>query len=150
MSLKALEPCKVLTQLPDILMENQVPFYNKRRFSRVAFDTKVHLVSADRTWTSQLVDVSLKGMLITTPKNWTGEIGEHYLAELIMGDEETVIRMEVSVTHISKNNAGFHCELIDLDSISHLRRLVELNIGDVGILNRELSELGESAQVKSS
>lgn len=126
-------------------MEDQnVPFYNKRRFSRVAFDTEVHLVSAERDWRSHLVDISLKGMLITLPKNWNGKVGDHYLAELIMGDKETVIRMEVSVTHISEKNAGFHCELIDLDSISHLRRLVELNIGDTDILKRELSELGQS------
>lgn len=129
-------------------MEKQVPFYNKRRFSRIAFDTKVQLISAERTWVSQLVDVSLKGMLVTTPRNWEGKVGDHYLAEIIMGDDETVIRMEVSVTHVSKNNIGFHCELIDLDSISHLRRLVELNIGDAGILSRELSELGDSALKK--
>lgn len=125
-------------------MENQPPFYNKRRFSRITFDTEVHLVSAERTWVSHLIDVSLKGMLISRPKNWDGKVGDHYLAELIMEDRETVIRMEVSVTHISRNNAGFHCELIDLDSISHLRRLVELNIGDTDLLNRELSELGGS------
>lgn len=126
-------------------MSTEQPFYNKRRFSRIAFDTEVNLVSAERTWKSHLVDISLKGMLITIPNNWNGEVGDHYLAELIMGDQETVIRMEVSVTHISKKTAGFHCELIDLDSISHLRRLVELNIGDTDILNRELSELGDSS-----
>ena len=125
-------------------MTKEQPFYNKRRFSRIAFDTEVHLVSAERTWVSHLVDVSLKGMLITIPKNWNGQVGDHYLAELMMGDKETVIRMEVAVTHVTKKNAGFHCELIDLDSISHLRRLVELNIGETEILNRELSELGDS------
>lgn len=125
-------------------MTTEQPFYNKRRFSRIAFDTEVHLVSAERDWKSHLVDISLKGMLITIPNNWDGKVGDNYLAELMMGDRETVIRMEVSVTHISKDNAGFHCELIDLDSISHLRRLVELNIGDTEFLNRELSELGQS------
>lgn len=125
-------------------MATEQPFYNKRRFSRIAFDTEVHLVSAERTWVSHLVDISLKGMLITIPKNWNGQVGDHYLAELMMGDKETVIRMEVAVTHVTKKNAGFHIELIDLDSISHLRRLVELNIGETEILNRELSELGDS------
>jgi len=31
---------------------------------------------------------------------------------------------------------------IDLDSISHLRRLVELNLGDEALLERELAALG--------
>jgi len=52
------------------------------------------------------------------------------------------IRMEVIVKHINNNTAGFCFEYIDLDSISHLRRLVELNVGDTTILNRELSDLG--------
>jgi hypothetical protein len=36
---------------------------------------------------------------------------------------------------------GLQTEHIDLDSISHLRRLIELNVGDADILNRELGEL---------
>lgn len=127
-------------------MQDKVPFYNKRRFSRIAFDTEVHLVSAERDWYSNLIDISLKGMLITIPKNWNGKVGDSYLAELIMGDKETVIRMEVSVTHVTKTTAGFLCEYIDLDSISHLRRLIELNIGDPEILNRELTELSDSSK----
>jgi hypothetical protein len=38
---------------------------------------------------------------------------------------------------------GFVCQYIDLDSISHLRRLVELNLGDGSLLERELAALGE-------
>jgi hypothetical protein len=33
------------------------------------------------------------------------------------------------------------CESIDLDSITHLRRLVELNAGDPALLERELTAL---------
>lgn len=125
-------------------MENTEPFQNKRRFSRIEFDSGVHLVNAEGSWKSRLVDISLKGMLITLPRNWQSSVGNRYLAELFLGDRETVIRMEVIVTHISDKHAGFRCEYIDLDSISHLRRLVELNIGDTTVLNRELSELGST------
>jgi hypothetical protein len=38
---------------------------------------------------------------------------------------------------------GFVCRHIDLESISHLRRLVELNLGDESLLERELAALGE-------
>lgn len=125
-------------------MANTEPFYNKRRFSRIEFDSNVHLVNAEGSWKSRLIDISLKGMLITLPKNWQGSVGDRYLAELFLGDRETVIRMEVIVTHMNDKNAGFRCEYIDLDSISHLRRLVELNIGNTNVLNRELSELGNT------
>ena len=37
---------------------------------------------------------------------------------------------------------GLRCVDIDLDSITHLRRLVELNLGETELLERELSALG--------
>lgn len=114
---------------------------DKRKFSRIAFDTGIHLVSAEGSWDCRLTDISLKGMLVTTPKGWKAKIGDHFLAELLQENDEASIRMEVSVMHIEGVHAGFRCEHIDLNSISHLRRLVELNLGDSDILERELSEL---------
>jgi len=117
---------------------------NKRKFSRITFDTGIHLVSAEGSWDCRLLDISLKGMLATTPNGWKAKIGDHFLAEMLQENEEATIRMEVSVMHIEGNHAGFRCEHIDLDSISHLRRLVELNLGDSDILERELSELSHA------
>lgn len=114
---------------------------NKRRFSRISFGGNVHLVSAEGSWHCQLLDVSLKGMLTTMPKNWPGKLEENFLAEIALEESDIVIRMEVQVTHLEEDHVGFRCVHIDLDSISHLRRLVELNVGDSEILDRELSEL---------
>lgn len=114
---------------------------NKRRFSRIPFNSEVHLVSAEGDWYCQLLDISLQGMLTTLPDNWLAGPGENYLAEMKLGDSDVVIRMEVQTVHVEKDHVGFRCEHIDLDSISHLKRLVELNIGDAQILDRELSQL---------
>ena len=112
-----------------------------RKFSRIPFDATIHLVSAEASWDCQLLDISLKGMLAKMPKAWHSKIGDHYIAEMLTENDEAAIRMEVSVMHIEADHAGFRCEHIDLDSISHLRRLVELNLGDPDILERELTEL---------
>ena len=125
-------------------MNSNTPINNKRRFSRIEFDTEVCLISDKGQWKSKLIDISLKGLLITVPKIWEAKISDHYLTELFSDNEDAVIRMEVSVTHIGEKRVGFKCEHIDLDSISHLRRLLELNIDDIGMINRELSELGLS------
>ena len=117
---------------------------NNRRFSRIEFDAEVRLINDKGLWKSKLIDISLKGMLLTVPRIWEAEIGDHYLTEIFADNEETVIRMEVTITHIGERQVGFQCKYIDLDSVSHLRRLVELNIGDPEILYRELSELGNS------
>jgi hypothetical protein len=125
-------------------MNANIPFINKRRFSRIEFDTEVSLISDKGLWQSKLIDISLKGLLITVPQAWKADVGDHYITELFSDNEDTVIRMEVSVTHLGERRVGFKCKHIDLDSISHLRRFLELNIGDVDIINRELSELGSS------
>ena len=122
-------------------MNNQTPIDDKRKFSRIPFDTTVHLVSAEGSWNCQLLDISLKGLLATMPADWQAKTGDLYLVEMLTENEEATIRMEVSVMHTEDNHAGFRCEHIDLDSISHLRRLVELNLGDSDVLDRELSEL---------
>ena len=60
-------------------------------------------------------------------------------------DEQTCIQMEVVLTRTAGGMLGFICRHIDLESISHLRRLVELNLGDEQLLERELATLGEEA-----
>jgi hypothetical protein len=122
-------------------MEPESPTDEKRRFSRVSFDTDVHLVGAEGSWHVRLMDISLKGILTALPPNWHTKIGDHYLVEMLTENQEATIRMEVSVAHVEEDYAGFRCEHIDLDSVTHLRRLLELNLGDTEILYRELSEL---------
>jgi hypothetical protein len=51
--------------------------------------------------------------------------------------------MQVKLTHEDPGQLGFVCQYIDLDSISHLRRLIELNLGDQEELDRELAALLE-------
>lgn len=113
----------------------------KRHFSRIPFSAKVHLVSAEGSWHAELLDVSLKGVLITLPKGWSAQTGDHFLLEFDLDNPEIAIRMEVAVAHTEENHVGLRCVHIDLDSITHLRRLVELNLADAEILDRELHAL---------
>jgi hypothetical protein len=50
--------------------------------------------------------------------------------------------MKVRCRHAERGQIGFECEHIDIDSISNLRRLVELNLGDAELLERQLGALG--------
>ena len=48
------------------------------------------------------------------------------------------IDMTVQRTHQDGQLVGLRCIAIDADSIGQLRRLVELNLGDPGLLDREM------------
>ena len=49
--------------------------------------------------------------------------------------------MSSTVTHIDNERIGFKCQQLDIDSISHLKRLISLNLGDDSLLHRVLSAL---------
>lgn len=49
--------------------------------------------------------------------------------------------MTGKVAHVAGGRLGVRCTEIDLESITNLRRLVELNVGDEEILNREISAM---------
>lgn len=113
-----------------------------RQFTRIPFESQVQLVNSEGSWDSKLIDISLKGVLITRPENWNAKQNDKLSLELMLGDSDIKIRMEVTVVHMEDDHIGLRCEHIDLDSITHLRRLVELNIGNTEILGRELAALG--------
>jgi len=113
-----------------------------RHYTRIQFDAKVSLSQGSSRWDSSLLDISLKGALLSQPQDWTGTVGDSLLAELLLDNNVVVIRMQGSVAHIENGHIGLRCEHIDIDSIAHLKRLVELNLGDAEQLNRELSALG--------
>lgn len=114
---------------------------DQRRFTRIPFDADALLVGDGREWPCELIDLSLKGALIAEPEGWTGVVGEQYRLTLTLG-EDTRIHMDVSVAHKENRHVGLECRDIDLESITHLRRLVELNLGEASLLERELMALG--------
>jgi hypothetical protein len=45
------------------------------------------------------------------------------------------------VAHVEGEHVGLLCRSIDIESITHLRRLLEINLGDAKLLERELKAL---------
>jgi hypothetical protein len=115
---------------------------DRRRFRRIAFDAKTELRQTGREWPVQLVDLSLKGLLVQRPEPWQGDKAQPFDVDIRL-DPQAHIKMQVRLTHEDHGQLGFVCEHIDLESISHLRRLIELNVGDEDELHRELAALLE-------
>jgi hypothetical protein len=49
--------------------------------------------------------------------------------------------MEVEPTHVNADRVGLKCHNIDIDSVTHLKRMIELNVGNADMLQRELGNL---------
>ncbi len=113
----------------------------RRHYARIAFHCPAQLVFSAGKLDVVVLDISIKGALIRLPAN--AALPNSALCQLhveldAVGEQ---ISMEARVTHLKDGNAGLRCQVIDLDSITHLRRLVELNLGDPQLLERELSAL---------
>ncbi|MCC5797679.1 MAG: PilZ domain-containing protein [Methylophaga sp.] len=119
---------------------------DRRHFSRVPFRAQATLSQPTQQLNCRVKDLSLNGLLTEKPPGWTGQVGDVYQIDVVLNQGELCISMDAEVAHIDKDTLGFHCQLIDLDSISHLKRLMELNLGDSGLLQRELSHLIEQHQ----
>jgi len=112
----------------------------RRRFVRIEFHARTELRQGQYIWPVKLLDLSLKGLLIEKPEPWLGDPEEPFEADIHLG-KDVKVKMEVRLTHDDHGHLGFVCEHIDLDSISHLRRFVELNLGDPKELEREFAAL---------
>ncbi len=113
---------------------------DRRQYSRVAFDTGAHIIQADRQYKSQLLDISLNGVLLTPPKQYEINLEKPCAIEIHLSPDVS-ITMQVELIHNSHLYLGFRCISIDMDSVIHLRRLIENNLGDPDASDRVLAEL---------
>jgi hypothetical protein len=130
---------------------------NRRIFSRVDWLAQGRLAWPDGEAQVGIVDLSLTGAKIQLPGDDTAFPAIGSLVELRIGladeteasgeasDEEApeALVMSARIVHHLPDSCDFGLTWteIDLDSLSHLRRLVELNLGDTDRLHQELEHL---------
>jgi len=114
---------------------------NRRQFSRILFATEAELLTPNGKFPVSVIDMSLKGALIQPGPSTYVQIGTPCTLTLHLAEGSALIRMQVTVVHHESQHLGLACREIDLDSMTHLRRLVELNLGNEALLQRELSSL---------
>jgi|SRR5690554_305494 len=103
---------------------------NKRRFSRVPFEGTARLHLGERLLPVDLLDISVRGAQIRLPKNESVQANDECRLTLMLDDSPIHLTLESQVRHISDDQAGLVFVLIDLTDMQHLRRIVELNLGD--------------------
>ena len=126
---------------------------NKRRFQRIPFDAHVQLKlmgAEDNSIINGLLnDISLKGALIAvaddSPQLKVGQTGVLSIVPEQSG-LNIVLNVEVAYQRTDQHWYGVNILSFDVDSASHLRRLIEVNLGDDSSLKRELGNLVEAME----
>jgi hypothetical protein len=113
----------------------------RRQFFRVSFDAPAQLTVLQGKHMAKVLDLSFKGALVSLPEPARWPVGTPRELTLHLSQLDASIGMLAEVAHSEDTLLGLQCCSIDLDSITHLRKLIELNLGDPALLERELQAL---------
>lgn len=118
----------------------------RRRFSRIVYQAQA-LLTQESTQVNALVsDLSLHGLLVTSEQSDQLDTGKQVDVEFSLPGSDVTIQLVGNIVGLNNNVIRLSIDHIDIESIGHLRRLVELNVGDDDLLHRDiehLSDLGE-------
>lgn len=113
----------------------------RRQFNRIIFEADAQLGQSDRQWPVALHDLSLKGALISKPEHFNYNLDEYLNLRLNLEGSNHPINMKMIVSHSGKDFIGLETRNIDIDSATELRTLMELNLGDHELLERDIKAL---------
>ena len=116
------------------------PHAERRSFHRIPLDRVASaLDDQGHTHLCTLVDISLKGALLAPQDDWQCSKGDHIGVSIKLDDRgDSTIRMAGEIAHVEAGHIGLLSHRMDLDSATLLRRVVELNLADPDLLEREL------------
>jgi hypothetical protein len=116
----------------------------KRKFTRTDFETGGTIGVGDDRIPFTLIDVSLKGILTNPERPDAVSIGDAANIDIELPGSTVVIHAEGRCVHRELNYLGFRFEVVDAESMGHLRRLLELNTGRADRIGDELSFLTDT------
>ncbi|OIQ48071.1 MAG: hypothetical protein BM565_03215 [Gammaproteobacteria bacterium MedPE] len=113
---------------------------DKRIFQRVLFSHDAKLLCNGESHIVQVLDLSMHGFLCTKPNTLDVSLNDETTLILTLEQGRKIV-MESTVVHIDNSHLGMSSHHIDIDSISELKRLIQLNLANDDLLNRELDML---------
>lgn len=125
-------------------MTSAPTFESRRQFSRVVFRGQAELYCNGAEYPVVVCDLALKGALVETNEALDIALGDRASLVMTLDDDGDQIELNGHLVHQEGRRLGLKCDDIDVDSLTNLRRLVELNLGDAHLVDRELSQLFQS------
>lgn len=115
----------------------------RRRFSQVVYRTPARIKQNEHRMIAHIHDLSLLGLLLQTNQTPTFDMDQTVDVVFSLSGSDIEISLSAILISIEHHTIRLQIRHIDIEGICHLRRLVELNVGDDAILNRELEYLSD-------
>ena len=110
----------------------------RRYFQRISFQAVSRVTVRGKAVQGTLMDISMKGALVGLSEDSMPELGDKVTLDMHLTSSEVTLHFKAEVVHIAKGEAGLFFTQVDVDTLTHLRRLLELNTGDEGRVAEEL------------
>ncbi len=110
-----------------------------RRFRRIPFEAEVTLNIKGQVTSGELLDVAMKGALVGTGKAIQLDHGEQCKLSITLPGTPILLDFEAQLIHAEETRYGFKFVSENLATLTHLRKLIELNTGDVEATRSELT-----------
>lgn len=117
----------------------------RRQFIRIVYQAPALVRQAQSHWPADVRDISLHGILLSMPEHWQPDDNAPFEVDVTLHDTDIHMTMVTELVAHDSDCLRMKIVNIDIDSISHLRRLIELNVGDDELLYRELELLADLA-----
>lgn len=115
-----------------------------RKFTRVEFKAPATMGNDESLWEIEVRDISLNGILITRPNTWRGDVDDEVDVDIPLDSNgDSCVVMHCRVAHADDEALGLERVRIGLNSVTHLRRMLELNLGSPAMVDREFANLRE-------
>ncbi len=112
---------------------------NNRHFRRVPFEAEVTLNSGPHVWSGELLDVAMKGAMVGTDSPLPLALGTEYRLSISLPGTPISLDFQAELVHHEESRYGFKFISENLETLTHLRKLIELNTGDAEATRSELS-----------
>ena len=109
-----------------------------RRFRRVPFTAEVSLTVDQGYYKGKLLDVAMKGALVETMVPLPIQAGTECALGIALPGTAISLDFDAELVYIDGLHYGFKFISENLDTLTHLRKLIELNTGDVETTRSEL------------
>lgn len=110
-----------------------------RRFRRIHFETEVKLSVGHEVWFGELLEVAMKGAMIRTNAPLPLTPGTDCSLSITLPGTTISLNFQALLVHSEERHYGFRFISEDLETFTHLRKLIELNTGDAEATRSELS-----------
>lgn len=109
----------------------------QRNYRRITFHTEAELYIDKTSYPCELVDLALQGALFKTEQELPLTTGQQVEIKISLASSELTLEFTGELIHQRGSFYGFIFVSEDASTMGHLRRLLELNIGDGDEVDRE-------------